>query len=212
MKNKPFLWLTLVVGLIIVIVLFISWAGNDFQPLRSDSPPFQIRYDMHYQLKVGAQQPNTFFADRKSMRDQVPGTIPRDGSVFTDTSYQQTEASLRNPISPLTPALFERGRNRFHAFCAPCHSESGQDTTEIVRRGMQKPPNLAAPNAVGYSDQHIYYIICKGQNVMPGYADKLFPDDRWAIVSYVRHLQKAPLRNYTPPAVADSTSKTPAGK
>lgn len=210
MKTKRHHWLLIGAAVIVAAVLFISWAGNGFQPLRSSSPPFQLRYDMQYQTRVSAQQPSTFFADRKSMLNQVPGTVPRDGEVFTDTVWQQTEASLASPIADLSDARLKRGENRFNAFCAPCHSVSGQDTTEIVRRGMQKPPNLAAPNAVGYSDQHLYYVISRGQNIMPGYADKLTPADRWNIVGHVRRLQKAPLRNIVPPA--DSTISTTAGK
>ena len=66
MKNKRPLYFTLATAGIIVVVLFILWAGNDFQALRSTEPPMQIRYDMQYQTKVGAQQPSTFFADRRN--------------------------------------------------------------------------------------------------------------------------------------------------
>ena len=141
------------------------------------------------------------------MRETVPGTVSRESYHFTDTSWQQTEASLANPFPTHTPALLARGRNRFNTFCAPCHSENGQDTTEVVRKGMQKPANLAAANAKGYSDAHIYYVISKGQNVMPGYADKLSPDDRWAVVAHVRALQKLPLR-YPDPASTPQKSTT----
>jgi mono/diheme cytochrome c family protein len=144
------------------------------------------------------------------MRNSVPGAIPRDGDTFTDTSWQQTEARLRDPMPEATPALLARGRNRFDSFCAPCHSANGQDTTEVVRKGMQKPPNLAAANAKGYSDAHLFYVVSRGQNVMPGYADKLVPADRWAVIRYVRELQKQPLR-YPDPAVAKKdTVKTTA--
>ncbi|MBL0177452.1 MAG: cytochrome c [Ignavibacteria bacterium] len=194
-----------------VLVFVALWAGNDFQPLRSTEPPFQLRYDMQYQQNLRAQQPSSAFADRKSMRDHVPGTLPRDGEVFTDTSWEQTEARLRDPLPPATPALLARGRNRFNSFCAPCHSANGQDTTEVVRKGMQKPPNLAAAKAKGYSDAHLFYIISRGQNIMPGYADKLVPADRWAVIRHVRELQKQPLR-YPDPALAktDTSKRAPA--
>jgi mono/diheme cytochrome c family protein len=207
MKNKRSLWFLVAAAGIAAMVLFVYWAGNGFQSLRSDQPPYQLRFDMQYQTRVSAQQPSSFFADRKAMLNQVPGTVPRDGSVFTDTAWQQTEARLVSPVARLSRAQLERGANRFNAFCAPCHSATGQDTTEVVRRGMQKPPNLAAPNAKGNSDQHIFYIVSRGQNVMPGYADKLTPDDRWAVIGYLRQLQQAPLRNMPPTAVADSATK-----
>jgi len=205
MKNKRIHILPLGLGGVIVIVLFILWAGNDFQALRSDQPPFQIRYDMYYQTRVSAQQPSTFFADRKAMRDQVPGTMPRDGYLYEFNTWQEAEAALTNPLATRASTVEARGKNRFNAFCSPCHSVNGQDTTEVVRKGMQKPPNLVGANAKGYSDPHIFHVISRGQNIMPGYADKLTPDDRWAVVNYVRELQKAPLKY---PDIAKPTDTT----
>jgi mono/diheme cytochrome c family protein len=109
--------------------------------------------------------------------------------------------------------VLARGKNRYDSFCAPCHSVSGQDSTEVVRRGMQKPANLVAANAKGYSDAHLFHVISAGQNIMPGYADKLKPEDRWAIVNYVRELQKAPLKHAeaAAPASADSVAAPASG-
>ncbi len=208
MKNKRSLYFTLAAAGIVVVVLFVMWAGNDFQALRSTEPPLQIRYDMQYQTKVGAQQPSTFFADRKTMRDHVPGTVPRDGSLYPYTTFQEAEAELTNPVAGNT-AVLARGKNRFNSFCSPCHSVTGQDTTEVVHKGLQKPPNLAGANARSYSDAHLFHVISAGQNIMPGYADKLKPEDRWAIVNYVRELQKAPLKYAeSAPAAAPASSDT----
>ncbi|MFZ1731091.1 MAG: c-type cytochrome [Bacteroidota bacterium] len=217
MKNKRSLYYTAAAAGVVVIVLFILWAGNDFQALRSTEPPIQIRFDMQYQTKVSAQQPNTFFADGKSMRDHVPGTVPRDGSIYPYTTFQEAEAELSNPVAGNGSAL-ARGKNRFNAFCSPCHSVTGQDTTEVVRKGLQKPPNLAGVNAKSYTDAHIFHVISAGQNIMPGYADKLKPEDRWAIVNYVRELQKAPLKYAeaaipaAAPADSAATAKVNTGK
>ncbi|MFA6233104.1 MAG: c-type cytochrome [Bacteroidota bacterium] len=206
MKNKRPLLYTLAAAAVIVVVLFVLWAGNDFQALRSTEPPLQIRYDMQYQTKVGAQQTSTFFADRKSMRDHVPGTVPRNGSIYPYTTFQEAEAELSNPFAG-NRSVLARGKNRFNAFCSPCHSVTGQDSTEVVRKGLQKPPNLAGANAKSYTDAHIFHVISAGQNIMPGYADKLKPDDRWAIVNYVRELQKAPLKY---PEAASPANALPA--
>jgi hypothetical protein len=73
---------------------------------------------------------------------------------------------------------------------------------------MQKPPNLVADNAKGYSDARVFHVISAGQNIMPGYADKLKEEDRWAIVHYVRELQKAPLKY---PAIPSAPSDTTDG-
>ena len=213
LKNKR----RLIIASVIVVIAgagFIAlWAGNDFQSFRSTEPPIQIRYDMYYQGRVSAQQRSDFFADRMSMRGHVPGTVPRDGETYPYATWEEAEVELRNPLAGRTDVL-ARGKNRFNTFCAACHSPSGKDTTEVVRKGLPKPPSLAAPNAKSYSDARLFHVISMGQNIMPGYADKLKPEDRWAIINYVRELQKAPLKypEAPKPAVADSakTTATPA--
>lgn len=190
-----------------VLVFFIIWAASGFRPLRSKEPPIQVRRDMYYQSKYMAQEPSTFFADGKVMRGHVPGTVPRNGTIYPYTTPEEAEAALHNPLAS-TPEVLARGKNRFNTFCAPCHSPSGQDTTEVVRRGMPKPPNLAGTNAKGYTDAHIFHVISAGQNIMPSYADKIPEEDRWAIVNHVRELQKAPLKY--PEAVPASSSDTTA--
>jgi mono/diheme cytochrome c family protein len=210
LKNKRNLLIAAIVAATVVVSFLVLWAGNDFQSFRSTEPPIQIRYDMYYQSKVGAQQGSEFFADRLAMRGHVPGTVPREGDIYPYATFEEAEAELHNPLAGRTD-LLERGKNRFTVFCATCHSPSGQDTTEVVRKGMPKPPSLAAPNAKSYSDARLYHVISAGQNIMPGYADKLKPEDRWAIVNYVRELQKAPLKyaEAPKPAAADTAKATP---
>ncbi len=191
-----------------VLIFFILWAADGFHPLRSKDPPIQVRYDMYYQSKYMAQEPTTFFSDGKVMRDHVPGTIPRDGSIYPYTTPEEAEAELSNPLA-VSPDVLARGKNRYNTFCATCHSPSGQDTTEVVRRGLQKPPSLAAANAKGYSDARLFHVISAGQNIMPGYAGKIPEEDRWAIVHYVRELQKAPLKY---PEAASVPSDTTAAQ
>jgi len=193
MKSKHYIVITVVLVLPLAAIAFHLWSGIGFEALRSRKPPFQIRYDMYYQSKVGAQQGSTYFADRSAMRGHVPGTVPRDGDLYTYTTWEMAEAELRNPVAGMSD-VSGRGKNRYDSFCATCHSPSGQDTTEVVRRGMPLPPNLAGPNAKAYSDARLFHVISAGQNIMPGYADKLTPEDRWWIINYVRELQKAPLR------------------
>ncbi len=207
LKNKRTLIYGGIGAALVAVTLFVLWARNDFQALRSTAPPIHLIQDMYYQSKVGAQQGTTFFADRKSMRDHVPGTVPREGDIYPYTTFEEAEAELRNPLAGREDVL-ARGKNRFDAFCATCHSPSGQDTTAVVRKGMPKPPNLAGVNAKSYSDARLFHVISAGQNIMPGYADKLTPEDRWAIVNYVRVLQRAPLKyaEATPAAAVDSNA------
>jgi mono/diheme cytochrome c family protein len=42
-----------------------------------------------------------------------------------------------------------------------------------------------------WPDGAVYHVISEGQNVMPGYAAQIGRDDRWAVVHYLRVLQRA---------------------
>lgn len=99
-----------------------------------------------------------------------------------------------NPLDITTASTREyvlsRGKNRFEAFCTPCHNYDGQGNGSVVARGFQNPPNLRDEVTKAKSDAHLYHIISAGQNIMNGYGDKIQSNDRWAIVAYVREMQK----------------------
>ena len=106
------------------------------------------------------------------------------------------------PDLPVIPATVEaRGDTLFHTYCAVCHGSAGAGNG-IVR--LMGAPSLLTARARGYSDGYIYSIIRYGRGVMPRYGDKVVrPDDRWAVVNYVRKLQASA------PAPADSTAAAP---
>jgi Cytochrome c, mono- and diheme variants len=104
------------------------------------------------------------------------------------------------PVIPATVAA--RGDTLFHTYCAVCHGSAGAGNG-IVR--LMGAPSLLTARARGYSDGYLYSIIRYGRGVMPRYGDKIVrPDDRWAVVNYVRSLQAAS------PAPPDSTASAPA--
>ena len=107
------------------------------------------------------------------------------------------------PDLPVIPATVEaRGDTLFHTYCAVCHGSAGAGNG-IVR--LMGAPSLLTARARGYSDGYLYSIIRYGRGVMPRYGDKIVrPDDRWAVVNYVRKLQAAA------PVPADSVPAAPA--
>ena len=107
------------------------------------------------------------------------------------------------PDLPVIPATVEaRGDTLFHTYCAVCHGSAGAGNG-IVR--LMGAPSLLTARARGYSDGYVYSIIRYGRGVMPRYGDKIVrPDDRWAVVNYVRKLQAAA------PVPADSVPAVPA--
>ena len=120
------------------------------------------------------------FADGMSARTPVPGTVARDADLSTVPSEQPFE---------LTPALLERGQERFRIYCAPCHGAGGDGDGMVVRRGFPAPPTYHAPALRAAPDRHFYDVITHGYGAMYSYAARVRPRDRWAIVAYVRALQ-----------------------
>lgn len=95
------------------------------------------------------------------------------------------------PEPPVTPALLERGRDRFTIYCAPCHGADGAGHGIIVHRGFPPPPDFTEARLRSAPDAHFYDVISRGYGVMYAYADRVPPADRWAIAGYIRVLQRA---------------------
>ena len=110
---------------------------------------------------------------------------PYAAGAVSDSSPLRTGPDL--PVIPATVAA--RGDTLFHTYCAVCHGSAGAGNG-IVR--LMGAPSLLTARARGYSDGYLYSIIRYGRGVMPRYGDKIVrPDDRWAVVNYVRSLQAA---------------------
>ncbi len=88
-----------------------------------------------------------------------------------------------------TPALLARGRQRYDIFCAPCHSVVGDGDGMIARRGFPHPPSFHDARLRDAPDEHFYAVITDGYGAMYPYANRVPPDDRHAIVAYIRALQ-----------------------
>jgi mono/diheme cytochrome c family protein len=109
-----------------------------------------------------------------------PGKVPA-GTV----EYQD------RPVAPppVTMALLERGQQRFHIFCTPCHSELGDGHGMIVQRGFSPPPSYHTDRLRDAPPQHFYDVITKGYGAMYSFAQRVPPADRWAIAAYIHALQ-----------------------
>ncbi len=90
---------------------------------------------------------------------------------------------------PITMALLRRGRERFDIYCAPCHSPVGDGDGMVARRGFPHPPSYHSDRLRSAPDRHFYDVMTNGYGVMRSYADRVPPEDRWAIVAYIRALQ-----------------------
>lgn len=158
----------------------------------SEQPPLQIIPDMDDQFRVDPQEPSRFFADRRSFRIPPEGTVPRDGRAypFGQAELALAEQTFKQPPFPSSNEVLAFGRNRYEIFCSPCHGADGKGDGPVVQRGFVPPPDLTRPEARAYSDARLFHVISAGQNIMPSYAGKLTEAERWAVVYYLRQLQR----------------------
>ena len=97
-------------------------------------------------------------------------------------------AAVETPPA-LTAELLAHGRGQFNVFCAPCHGISGDGDGMIVERGFPRPPSYHTDRLRTAPGRLIFDVITNGAGAMYSYASRIPPEDRWAIVAYVRALQ-----------------------
>ncbi len=165
------------------------------------------RQDMQDQPKFIPLRPSEFFADGRSERPLIQGTIAR-GHLDDDAAFYTGKGPDGRFIEtfpfPVTRGVIERGQERFNIYCAPCHDRLGNGMGMIVRRGYRKPPSYHIDRLRTVPNGYIYDVITNGFGAMPDYAAQIEARDRWAIVSYVRALQlsqNAPLHDVPPEAL-----------
>jgi mono/diheme cytochrome c family protein len=151
------------------------------------------RQDMHDQPKYIPFRQSTFFADQRSARPLVPGTVARgqlrdDPLLFTGKLNGADATVFPFPIDEHRMA---RGRERFDIFCSPCHGRTGQGDGMVVRRGYRRPPTYHQDRLRDAPVGHFVDVMTNGFGAMPDYAAQVAPEDRWAIAAYIRALQFA---------------------
>jgi hypothetical protein len=149
------------------------------------------RQDMHNQPKFVPQRGTTFFADGRSARPQVIGTVAR-GQLHEDTYFYtglNNGAEGNTMPFPVTMDVLERGQERFNIYCAACHSRVGNGMGMIVERGYSKAGNFHTARLEKAPLGHFFAVMTNGYGAMPDYSSQLTPEDRWAVVAYIKALQ-----------------------
>lgn len=174
------------------------------------------RREMYDQPKLESMERYDFFADRRSLRPQPTGTVARgrlleDRHLYTGYSEQAkqpvelfptSEEALERALArlagpplaesfpfPIAREHFARGRERFEIFCAPCHGLAGYGDGMVVRRGFRRPPSYHIERLRQAPVGHFFDVISRGIGAMDDFADRIPPEDRWAIVAWLRALQ-----------------------
>jgi mono/diheme cytochrome c family protein len=149
------------------------------------------RQDMHDQPKFIPLRESTSFADLRSARDPVAGTVAR-GQLRDDTllyTGKVGDADATMFPFPIDAAVMARGRERYDIFCSPCHARTGSGEGMVVLRGYRQPPTLHSDRLRAAPAGHFFDVITNGFGAMPDYAAQIRAEDRWAIAAYIRALQ-----------------------
>lgn len=172
----------------------------------SKKPPIHINPNMDYQEKYKTQEQSTFFADGRTMRPMIEGTIPafdhngqkakdflkHDIAFYegksADGNFVKSYPSLKKLGFSNVQELLKRGQERYDIYCAPCHSKTGDGLGPVAQRGYPGVLNLTT--YVGDAGR-AYNAINKGGAIMPSYAYQIKVRDRWAIVAYLEILKSA---------------------
>jgi mono/diheme cytochrome c family protein len=141
---------------------------------------------------TGTEQRDSVSSTRTVQRPYEP--VP-PGAIARGAAAQR--AALAPPGPEVTPDLLARGEERFRAFCSPCHGLGGRGDGTVVSRGFPPPPSYHEERLRALSPEQIVTVITHGRGRMFPYADRVMPEDRWAIAHYVKRLQAeggAPMR------------------
>jgi mono/diheme cytochrome c family protein len=178
----------------------------------SSRPPIHLNPSMDDQPKVLPQTASTFFYDGSSMRQPVPGTVAIDG-LKEDTAFFQGKGADGQFVAtiPVTndEALLERGRQRYVIYCQPCHDARGDGKGILFQRGNVPTASFHDEKILTYTDGQIFDIMTNGMGLMPAYRWPIPPSDRWAIIAYIRDLERKRLASTT---LASTTSAPAANR
>ncbi len=164
---------------------------------KSLKPPLEIIPDMDRQPKLRPQAGNQFFHDGKSSQLQVEGTVAR-GSRYEDSAENTGHITGTTNWVELIPVtvtaeLMTRGHERYNINCAPCHGKQGDGKGVTTKYGMVAVANFHDARLVTMTDGEIFNTITHGKNLMGPYGANIDINDRWAIIAYLRALQRSRL-------------------
>ena len=197
----------------IFLIIFVFIVGAvvsilGFRGSLSEKPPLEVFPDMDRQAKYKPQAENSFFADGRNDRPIPANTVARgnylnyeqvfsedfDDTILGKTTFVQGKNPDGTWVEKLPVevdySLMEMGRQKYEIFCTSCHGAAGDGN------GVTKPYGILATSyhddrLRGEADGYIYDVIANGKGLMYGLKDRLTPEERWAVVLYVRALQRS---------------------
>ncbi|MGE4170462.1 MAG: cytochrome c [Candidatus Margulisiibacteriota bacterium] len=184
---------SLVLSLLVLVVL--TGCGRGY---RTENTPVHLNPNLDWQTKFKAQTlpltppDNTVAWGQEAV---YPNNPTRAKFLKADVAFYEGKTDTgalvaRIPVK-VTEDLLNRGQERFNIYCAMCHDRAGTGKGPVISRGLVPPPDFADPRLLAEPDGYFFNVITHGVRTMPSYAKQVPEEDRWAIVAYVRALQKS---------------------
>lgn len=179
LRNSTPQWMRGAGGILLLMFFFLISCGRGTHT----KPTLEYMPDMANSPAVKAQE--------EPMRLPVAGTRPLGYEPYPYAVDQGdlAGATLKNPL-PLDKATLALGQKTFNTFCIVCHGPTAKGNGLIVPK-FPMPPSLHSEKVTNWTDGRIYHVITMGQNLMPSYASQIKREERWAVIYYLRALQRA---------------------
>ncbi|MFM1852366.1 MAG: hypothetical protein RIS54_2050 [Verrucomicrobiota bacterium] len=187
---------------VVLLVSIFGFRGTKFTHAPMDVFPEWAFPAMRHQSKVKPQTESKFFADGRSDRPLPAGVVtanfgPLGQPLQTDAHLVTGKAADGSFVRGFPAAtevnrqFLEHGRERYSIYCAPCHGALGDGNGITKQYGMGATPTFHDERLRDIAEGEILNTILHGKGNMLSYADKLSVEDRWAVIAYVRALQRA---------------------
>lgn len=175
----------------IITSAIICAASLSFTACEKLKPDSEVAPDMYESTSFKAQKEDPHSPDGAAARMPPEGTVSRN---FKPYHYEASDTEkackeLKNPLEK-NEIHVARGKKTFNTYCIVCHGAKGDGQGSVVPP-FPRPPSLLSEKVRTWADGCIYNVITKGQGLMPTYALQVAPNDRWAVIHYIRELQKA---------------------
>jgi mono/diheme cytochrome c family protein len=190
---------------VVLAVVVLALAGCRGQT--SQEAPVAILRNMYKQPRYSPQAESAFFADKRTMRTPVAGTVAREmeanpvvaeGRTPDGTGFVDTIPQIVTQRAGGMEKLLTRGQERYGIYCVPCHDGLGNGKGMVIRRanlGGFQPPTFHDDRVRKMPDGQLFQVVSYGFNNMPAYGAQMPVDDRWAVIAYVRALQVSQANN-----------------
>lgn len=185
----------------VVVLVGLSCRGWE-----SEKPPVHLIHNMDTQEKVRPFRKDTtgLFPEGRTMLAPVEGTVAIGQLNDDDAWFKGTDekgefviklpASIKGDDGAPKPEVIARGKDRYKVFCAPCHGPNGDgDGVVNTSKGLLvPPPSMHSERVRELFNGKLYAAMAVGVNNgnMASYAAQLPVEDRWAVVAFVRDLER----------------------